>query len=248
MPGWNLDPVTKKFISKAEAIARGLRPPEVTASTPPAPPPPPSAGAGSGNVIPFGRTVTLGDALEAIDLKRAGPPDPEPQEPDAEDDDDDLEVPPPAETPDPPEPPAAPTSRDDDPDSFAKLAGKVGTQLGIGILGSIHRRRGVEPNQLDDDDVEHLEEETAKAIRRGIGDGPVPWWAPVVSAWGLAYFAMGNGAPRLERPAPDQLVAEPPPASSPPPAPTFTAAPPAGPIRPPNAKPAPIQITPTRAA
>jgi hypothetical protein len=196
-------------------------------------PPASAAAAPSDNVIPFGRTVTLGDALAAVDLRHAGPA------PDADDDDDDDdEIPdaPPAAPSSPGVPPAgAPADDDEDPDSFAQLAAKVTTTIGIGVLASIHRRRGFEPNELDDDEVENLEVQTAKAVRRGLGDRAIPWWAPIVSAWGMAYFSMGNGAERL--PPKDQPSSEPGASSSPP------MQPPPAYVRSPPGKPAPIQPT-----
>lgn len=203
----------------------------------PGPPLPPAAGAAespASNVLPFGRTVSLGDALAAVDIKLT-PPAAEL----ADDDDDDLEAAPPAAYAGPPateSPPAALTPDDDeDPDSFAQLAGKVATSVGVAVLTSVHRRAGREPNELDEDEVERLEVETTKAVRRGIGDRSIPWWAPVVSAWGMAYFSMGNGARLIGSPPADQLVPEASPPSSSPPRPT----PPAPPGPPPRSTPGP---------
>jgi hypothetical protein len=192
-------------------------------------------------VLPFGRKVTLGDALTAVDLKKAAGPD-------IDDDDDvaDFGDAPPATSGNPPRstepPPAASSSpgEDEDPDSFAQLAGKVATSVGIGVLTSIHRRRGFEPAELDDDEVERLETETVKVVRRGIGDKQIPWWAPVVSAWGMAYFSMGNGARPLGTPIAEAAgEAAPAPGSAPPPMPP--PAPATSGYRPP-AKPEPIRI------
>jgi hypothetical protein len=195
-------------------------------------------------VLPFGRTVTLGDALAAVDIRKAGPgPDPEPDDDDDDDDDDELAAPPAASGPPATEsPPAALAREDDDPDSFAQLAGKVATSVGVALLAGIHRRQGREPNELDDDDVEQLEEQTTKAVRRGIGDRAIPWWAPVVSAWGMAYFSMGNGAREIGRPPVDQLVPDPEaPAAASSSAPPARAAPSSS-SRPPFVKPPPVAI------
>ena len=182
----------------------------------------------------------MGDALAAVDLKMAPPPEPD------DDDDDELEAgpaaaehfPPPGTQP-PPAMASPPGDDDEDPDSFAELAGKVATTIGVSVLSGIHRRQGRIPNELDDADVERLEQETTKVVRRGLGDKRIPWWAPVVSAWGMAYIEMGRGARRIGEPAavePDQGPAAPP-RPTPPPAPA-----PASPAWAPLVKPPPVKV------
>ena len=208
--GWNK--VNGVFVSRAAAIAAGLTPPPPRRRVR-APEAPPAARVQQWpddmsnhlppmeprKVVPFERP-TLDQALQALtapgpapgETSSAGPPIPEGL----------PAAPVPSEiTPIRPAP-------DDDPESFAALGGKLSAAGAVGLCGAILRRRGYEPKDPDDEDVERLERGAARAIRKSIGDREIPLWMELACGGALLYMSMSNGARKLspeesgEQPAP----------------------------------------------
>jgi hypothetical protein len=264
--GWNFDPQSKRFLSKQDALARGLRPPPKQPRTPPPtdigntpsetqttqmsgdPPAPPRS-----NVVPFGRVVTLGDVLNMASsapappgLPGVSPPGPPPAAPA-------LGTQPPAVSPTVPAPlgggGALVPQPGEDAESTSDLGGKVGAAVAEAVLRWAIRRQGYQPNDPDDDETEQLERGIARGIRLKLGDAPMPWWGPILAALALLYLSMRNGARKLEPEAPsDAPIIRPEPKPAPAPAPAAAApssppaasAPAAKPAPPPNGKPGPI--------
>lgn len=195
--GWNK--VNGVFVSREKAIAAGLTPPPPRSrSRAPDPPPPAPNGAGwpadmhnpnpGGKVLQFAARPTLDQALEATRT----PPAPIAT-------DETSNGPTPISAAVPPAPVVvtvgAPT---DEPESFAALAGKLTTSGSVAVCGMILRKRGFEPRDPDEDDTERLERAYAKAIRKSIGDRPIPLWMEIACGTALLYMSMGNGAPKRE--------------------------------------------------
>jgi hypothetical protein len=199
--GWNK--VNGIFVSREKAIAAGIVPPPkrrrvkaaaappAAAAAPPAEPPaelgtPPAAvPEASGKVLHFSRP-TLDEALNAL-RSTAPPPEAIAAAP--------MQPPPEAIAAAPMQPPPPPG---DDPESFAALGGKLTASAAVAMCGAILRRRGYEPRDPDEDDTERLERGAARAIRKSIGDRPIPLWMELSCGVALLYMSMGNGARKLE--------------------------------------------------
>lgn len=224
--------------------------------------PPGSSSAAVAKVLPFGPRPTFGPALAALRPSVApaaetpAPPSNPPEtapgvEPPASPP---VELPQPPPAPPPLDPdddeetrsPAAATGpRNEDAESFSELAGTITTSFAVVVMADQIRKRGREPNIPDDTERDRCARSIAKCIARGIGDGPIPWWAPPVCGLANLYLSMRMGAERIEPAAagldaaPAVTDAVPPIPAAPPPAP----APPAVGRKFVSAKPAPIPVT-----
>lgn len=99
--------------------------------------------------------------------------------------------------------------------SFAKMASQVAAHVAVLAISDSIRKKGLEPNPPDDEDLEACAEQTETAFVRALGDAEVPWWAGMALAYGNLYVGMRVGARKSE----DDDGRETAPAADPPPPP-----------------------------
>lgn len=103
-------------------------------------------------------------------------------------------------------PPAgAPAVRPEN-ESFAKLMGYVGTNVGILVIRDTLKKGGLDPQEPDDADIERTTEATAHAISMALGDAAIPWWGTLVASWGSLYLSMRIGAQPIKSASNDNAV------------------------------------------
>jgi hypothetical protein len=178
-------------------------------------------------VLPFGKPITMGDVLDG--LRSAAPitTTGETSNP----------APPTVALPDagnlaqalPPTPPALEPEIDDPArnESFCRIAASAATTVVVFVAQDAIRKSGYEPNDPDDEDVEDVNEHTAAALARAIGDREIPWWMPIIVGYANLCAGMRIGAKKLEKdttitraptlppPVPADTPSTPPPAPSP---------------------------------
>jgi hypothetical protein len=89
------------------------------------------------------------------------------------------------------------------------MAATIAVGAAVALMSKSIEKEGLEPSPPADDEIEMCEEQTARAISRGLGDAELPWWAPLVLSYGKLYSGMRLEARRkAERPHQHPAAAE----------------------------------------